>query len=467
MRRWNQNRLVDALRQLNHFKPIASPGLYGRTVVTFEPNPITYGKDAALPSHNITIGDIVAMGCGSFDKKELKASGVVIAVRKREIKVAFDELDVELDDSNSYYLVKIANDVTYRRLKLAINNLKQNRFDSRADDLRDLLFDKTTKLSLVTSDDYAIKFFNEQLDHSQRDAVKFALAAKHLAIVHGPPGTGKTTTLIEIIRQCVKSGLKVLACAPSNIAVDNILERLVACKDIGRAAVRLGHPARAASHLQPFSLDAAILRSDQKQLVNDIRQEMDNARSKRHNSFKELRKELREREHQALQEVLLKSKVVLSTLTSASCDGPLKAIIDERSEGSQFDVLVVDECSQATESAVWIPLNLAPKLIIAGDHLQLPPTIISKKAAKDGLEVTLMERLICERGHELQNLVRMLTVQYRMHQDIMEWSSRTLYDNKLEAHESVREHKLEDLNPKFDQEEFPPLVCIDTAVYCD
>src|SRR5688572_24963336 len=90
------------------------------------------------------------MGCGSFDKREFKATGVAIGVRKRELRIAFDDLDVELNDSNGYYLVKIANDVTYRRLKLAINNLRQNRFDTRADNLRELLFDKTVYLPTVT-----------------------------------------------------------------------------------------------------------------------------------------------------------------------------------------------------------------------------------------------------------------------------------------------------------------------------
>lgn len=179
--------------------------------------------------------------------------------------------------------------------------------------------------------------------------------------------------------------------------------------------VRLGHPARASLSLQKYTLDAVLMRSDQRQLVNDIRAELDDIRKNRANrmNIKALRKELREREQKALQEVLKNSKVVLATLTSSSSDGPLKHLLASNDPDDLFDVLVIDECSQSLEMACWVPLCFSPKVVLAGDHLQLPPTILSEKAAKGGLSLTLMERLL-NNNLEKDKIVRMLTVQYRM-----------------------------------------------------
>ena len=166
-------------------------------------------------------------------------------------------------------------------------------------------------------------FFSENLDASQREALKFALLQKELSVIHGPPGTGKTTTVVEVVTQSVRSGCKVLCCAPSNVAVDNLLERLVANR---LKVVRLGHPARVHVELQKHSLDAIISLSDQTQLVKDARSDIDQtlaqvkrARSKGERAglwgkLKELRKEVNERERKAVKEILIGADVVLSTL---------------------------------------------------------------------------------------------------------------------------------------------------------
>ena len=165
--------------------------------------------------------------------------------------------------------------------------------------------------------------FSENLDASQRAALKFALLQKELSVIHGPPGTGKTTTVVEVVTQSVRSGCKVLCCAPSNVAVDNLLERLVANR---LKVVRLGHPARVHVELQKHSLDAIISLSDQTQLVKDARSDIDQtlAQAKRARSkgeraglwgkLKELRKEVNERERRAIKEILIGADVVLSTL---------------------------------------------------------------------------------------------------------------------------------------------------------
>ncbi len=153
--------------------------------------------------------------------------------------------------------------------------------------------------------------------------------------------------------------------------------------------------------------------------------------------LKELRKELVERERKAVKEILGRAEVVLSTLTSASPDGPLRQVPE-----SHFDLVVIDECSQTVEAACWVALPYARKALLAGDHLQLPPTIMSAEAAREGMERTLMERVI---DHWGDAVVRMLTTQYRMNALIMDWSSEALYEKRLTAHESVAAHLLKDL----------------------
>ncbi|XP_059255360.1 DNA-binding protein SMUBP-2 isoform X3 [Mustela nigripes] len=320
-----------------------------------------------------------------------------------------------------------------------------------------------------------LPFCNPCLDASQKEAVSFALSQKELAIIHGPPGTGKTTTVVEIILQAVRQGLKVLCCAPSNVAVDNLVERLARSK---QRIVRLGHPARLLDSIQQHSLDAVLARSDSAQIVADIRKDIDQAfvrasslpllcaknrqtQEKREKSgvwgeIKLLRKELKEREEAAMLESLRSAAVVLATNTGASSDGPLKLLPD-----GHFDVVVIDECAQALEASCWIPLLKARKCVLAGDHKQLPPTTISHKAALAGLSRSLMERLADELGAQV---VRTLTVQYRMHQAIMRWASDALYSGRLTAHPAVAGHLLRDLPGVAATEETSvPLLLVDTA----
>lgn len=451
---------------LRHLRISAqSTGLYGRTLLTFEPGQ-AFRKE--LPAHSITTGDIV--GAANASENSESVSGVVIGVGPSSVQISFEEsLDVIPIDSDALVnLTKLANEVTHKRLKSALNYIETGSH-SILDNC--LLGNSTLSAPLQTlppqilNEDNQIRHVNDQLDDSQKEAVRFALLQKELAVVHGPPGTGKTTTIVEIITQVVKSGLKVLCCAPSNVAVDNLLARLARNRI---KVVRLGHPARVNVELQKFSLDAQINMSDQTQLVRDIRHEIDGnfvkmkkSRSKGEQSglrreIKELRKELHERERKAVKEILRHSEVVLSTLTSASVEGPLRHVKERH-----FDITVIDECSQALEMACWIALPFAPKAILAGDHLQLPPTIMSEEAAREGLNFTLMERVIKELGSEV---VRMLKVQYRMNEKIMTWASNALYNGELTAHACVKSHLLRDLpNVKDNENTSIPLVLIDTT----
>uniref|UniRef100_A0A7N9IBP4 Immunoglobulin mu DNA binding protein 2 n=1 Tax=Macaca fascicularis TaxID=9541 RepID=A0A7N9IBP4_MACFA len=409
-------------------------------------------------------GDIVGLYDAANEGSQL-ATGILTRVTQKSVTVAFDEshdFQLSLDRENSYRLLKLANDVTYRRLKKALIALKKYH-SGPASSLIEVLFGRSAPSP--ASEIHPLTFFNTSLDASQKEAVSFALSQKELAIIHGPPGTGKTTTVVEIILQAVKQGLKVLCCAPSNIAVDNLVERLALCK---QRILRLGHPARLLESIQQHSLDAVVARSDSAQIVADIRKDIDQVfvknkktqdkreKSNFQNEVKLLRKELKGREEAAILESLTSANVVLATNTGASADGPLKLLPE-----SHFDVVVIDECAQALEASCWIPLLKARKCILAGDHKQLPPTVVSHKAALAGLSLSLMERLAEEYG---ARAVRTLTVQYRMHQAIMRWASDTMYHGQLTAHPSVAGHLLRDLPGVAATEETGvPLLLVDTA----
>ncbi|XP_053418453.1 DNA-binding protein SMUBP-2 isoform X2 [Nycticebus coucang] len=481
-----------------------STGLYGRLLVTFEPR--RCGSAAVLPSNSFTSGDIVGLYDAASEGGQL-ATGILTRITQKSASVAFDEshdFQLNLDQENSYRLLKLANDVTYKRLKKALIALKKYH-SGPASLLIEVLFGASAPSP--ASEIGPVTFCNASLDASQKEAVSFALSQKELAIIHGPPGTGKTTTVVEIILQTVKQGLKVLCCAPSNIAVDNLVERLAQCK---QRILRLGHPSRILESIQQYSLDAVLARSDSAQIVAEIRKDIDQVfvknkktQDKREkgnfrDEIKLLRKELKEREEAAMLESLVSAKVVLATNTAlwlscrllqcsplpqrvvmfhgglrlsstnttrekaicsvsgASSDGPLKLLPE-----SYFDVVVIDECAQALEASCWIPLLKARKCILAGDHQQLPPTTISHKAALAGLSRSLMERLAEEHG---ASVVRMLTVQYRMHQAIMRWASEAMYHGQLMAHPSVAEHLLRDLPGVAATEETSmPLLLVDTA----
>ena len=324
-----------------------------------------------------------------------------------------------------------------------------------------------------------ITFIDESMNDSQKEAIRFAMAAQQLALVHGPFGTGKTSTLIELIHQLVKSNksqVRILVCGPSNTAVDNVLLRLTHSKI---PLVRLGHPARVIPQLVMHTLDYRLRSGDDGALCNDIRNEVDGALKKLKKSkssmekkslygeLKTLRKELRTREKSALQNIISNSNVVLSTL--AGSDSRIIRDYFRDHPAFMFDYVIIDEAAQALEAECWIAILRARKVILAGDHLQLPAVVKSSKASgkddeKDGedlyddagkckkmkelkmsklnLEMSLFERLIRQFGNEGR---RMLTVQYRMNEQIMEFSSKHLYNSALSAAEHVRHRVLSDL----------------------
>ncbi|GAA0151831.1 DNA metabolism protein [Lithospermum erythrorhizon] len=410
-------------------------GLLGKTLLEFQSN-----KGDVLPPHKFGTHDVVVLkpNKGDLGSPPL-GQGVVYRIKDSSITVAFD--DVPEEGLNSpLRLEKTANEVTYRRMKDTLIELSKGVHRGPAADLVPVLFGE--RQPTMAKKDAKFTLINQNLDHSQKDAISKALSSKDVFLLHGPPGTGKTTTVVEIILQEVKRGSKILACAASNIAVDNIVERLVPHRV---KLVRVGHPARLLPQVLDSALDSLVLRGDNSALANDIRKEMKALngkllKAKDRNTKRDIRKELktlskeeRKRQQLAVTDVIKNADVILTTLTGA---------LTRKLDGNSFDLVIIDEAAQALEVACWIALLKGSRCILAGDHLQLPPTIQSVEAEEKGLGRTLFERLADLYG---DGITSMLTVQYRMHELIMNWSSKELYDSKIEAYPRVAAHMLTDL----------------------
>ncbi|KAI7769075.1 hypothetical protein LZL87_000622 [Fusarium oxysporum] len=440
-------------------------GLGGRTVLEISPDAAT-GSPDELPEHGLRTGDIVLVAeqpAGSAKKREVKdlekkgARGVVTRVSRGWMAVAIDEGKEEVGFSGRVWAVKLADEVTYKRVLFGLS--------SPSPVAEDLSKDENVG---------NLEWFDPTLNDSQKNAIRFALLSREVALIHGPPGTGKTHTLIELILQMIKLGQRILVCGPSNISVDNIVERLAPHKI---PILRLGHPARLLPSVVDHSLDVLTQTSEAGAIVKDIRTEMDikqasikktksgKERKAIYSDLKELRKEFRERERRCVSTLIGGSKVVLATLHGA---GGYQLRNDE------FDVVIIDEASQALEAQCWVPLVSAKKVVCAGDHLQLPPTIKSSNAkvkapVQDGatvtkgttLEITLFDRLLALHGPSIK---RMLTTQYRMHESIMRFPSDELYDSKLIAADAVKHRLLKDLEYEVQDNEDTnePVIFIDT-----
>ena len=298
----------------------------------------------------------------------------------------------------------------------------------------------------------------EGLNASQRSAVEKILAAEDLAIVHGPPGTGKTTTLVAAIRSLLRRDEgQVLVVAPSNTAVDLLSEKLA---DAGVDVLRIGNPARVSEKLFSLTLDSKMAEhsamkeikrlkkkaGEFKDMAHKYKRNFGQAeREQRKALFDEARnilKEVERTEQFILDDVIGKARVIAATLVGAN---------HYTVRNLRYATVLIDEAGQALEPACWIPILKGPRLVLAGDHCQLPPTIKSESDARKWLSTTLLEK--CVALHP--EAVTLLEEQYRMHERIMGYSSEVFYDRRLKAHPTVAQHVL------FAGE--APLVFVDTA----
>lgn len=395
---------------------------------------------------------------GSPDKHYI--AGVINYVRDNTMVITVNGDDLpDWIDENLLGIDLMFDEMAYREMETAMKAIIKAE-DSRAAELRDTLLGYRSPVASARLTGNLQPEAGDQrktnLNGSQQRALQKVLEAQDVAIIHGPPGTGKTTTLVQAIRQTVALEKQSLVCAPSNAAVDLLVEKL---SEQGLNVVRIGHPARVTEQSLSKTLDARIASHDHFKELRALRKKMEQVRSqafkfKRNFGYAErqernlLRQEAKALKADAdvlefyiINDILNTSDVIACTLVGAS--HPML-------RGKRYKTVFIDEAAQALEPACWIPILRAERVVLAGDHQQLPPTIKSVEAAREGLAKTLFEKCI-ERHPQTAS---MLQVQYRMNEHIMQFSSDYFYHGGLIADESVRHHGIKNL---------PPVDFIDTA----
>ena len=337
---------------------------------------------------------------------------------------------VGMQTAASLYVQLGFDETTYRLMFEALDRTIGAR--GRLGYLRDLFY-SSQKAETFTFAPLSFPFLNV----SQERAVNEVLRAKDVAVVHGPPGTGKTTTLVEAIYETLRRENQVLVCAQSNMAVDWISEKLV---DRGINVLRIGNPTKVNDKMLSFTYERRFESHPDYPQLWAIRKSIRQLRANRKrgdHSFHQKLERLKERETELelriRNQLFREARVIASTLV-----GSANRLLD----GMKFGTLFIDEAAQALEAACWIPMRRATRVILAGDHCQLPPTIKSVAAMKGGLDKTLMQRIV-ERKPEAVTLLKM---QYRMNEAIRRFSSDWFYHGEVEAAPMVKYRGILDLD---------------------
>ncbi|WP_433900806.1 AAA domain-containing protein [Sphingobacterium puteale] len=391
----------------------------------------------------------------NHDPKVDRIDGVISSVNKEIMRISFriDELP-DWSRRGKLGVDLLFDEHSYREMANALRQAKE----LAADPGRGKLIRKLIGGEVLCTEEKESFFEHPDLNVCQNKAVQLVLDTTDIALLHGPPGTGKTTTLIKAIATLLKSNNRqILVVAPSNTAVDLLTERLDAA---GIVVTRIGNPVKVSEHLQELTLDSKIDRhganKDIKSLQKQVRTYTDMAQKYKRNFGKaereqrkalfdeayRIRKDVDKIQDFIVTDILDRSQVITATLVGANQD-----VIRSRS----YETVVIDEAGQALEPACWIPILKADKLVLAGDHCQLSPTVKSNNGMDNKLSHTLFEKLV----NLYPQAVSLLDTQYRMNEQIMNYPSSALYGGMLKADRSVAHWTIAN-----DSE---PIVYIDTA----
>ncbi len=400
--------------------------------------------------HSFQVGAVVSVFVGS-DASARTITGVISYLRKSKMKVALNTSDFPTWFGEGKVGVNLLFDEsTYRAMESALKTVEEAE-QGRLATLREIIYGNALP-RVENGHEYRSPYLNEQ----QNKALTTVFNARDIAIIHGPPGTGKTTTLVHIIKDTVRTEKQVLVCAQSNAALDLLVEKLAVT---GVQVLRLGHPARLSPEVIENSLDVRISQHASFKELKEVRKDAEKLKKIALTYKRNFGRQEREQRNRVLNEarmlkdhadkveayitesLLLGAQVIATTLTGAN-----HYLLQDR----MFKTVFIDEASQALEPACWIPIIKSQRVVMAGDHCQLPPTVKSRQAAKGGLERTLFEKCRQKEGSAI-----MLELQYRMHPNIMKFSSQYFYNNRLKTAQDVldRETYNEDI----------PFVFIDTA----
>ena len=422
-------------------------GIGGRPVVTVT----RHGEEA----HQFRSGTSVNLFSSQPGMKGTQRSGVIKYVKKNRMQIVLggDDLPLWLTDGG-VGVDLMFDERTYVEMDRALQTLEEAR-GNRIAELRDVIMG-TRDAAYRPVDDGRVAHLGH-LNESQRRAVSQILGAEHLALVHGPPGTGKTTTLVAAVGELVKTEGRVLFCTPSNSAADLVTLRLA---ELGLNVVRTGNISRVEDDVMRHTLDLVIAEHPDTAQVKKLRREAADIRKKAARArgrdkgllFRDagrLSGFARQLEDRTLDHVLDTAEVIVCTLVGAAT-----SILSRHS----FQTCIIDEAAQALEPATWIPILKANRVVLAGDPYQLPPTVKNKEAERGGLNVTLLEKTLAvsvgtrredgqtasanERPQDAAFWHSLLEVQYRMNRPIMGYSNAYFYDGKLRAAELVAERTL-------------------------
>lgn len=404
-------------------------------------------------SHLFQSGSLVSLFSNSGNNQETTTyvNGVINKIGKLDMIITINTNDFPDWLTDGKLGVQLLFDEnTYKEITLAVETLIKTEKPNQIKLKNILLGEKDAEFE----EKFEINF--PFLNESQNKAVNLINQAQDLAIIHGPPGTGKTTTLIKAIIHSLKTEKQVLVSAPSNSAVDLLVEKLVEQKI---NVVRIGHPARVTENVLLNTLDAKITRHNNYRELKMLRKNADeyfkmakkykrnfgqSEREQRRAMFSEAHKlsdEARHLEFYITNSIIANAQVIATTMVGAN---------NHKIRNLEFKTAFIDEAAQGLEPATWIPVLKAERVIFAGDHHQLPPTIKSFEAARNGLETTLFEKAILRNNADV-----LLREQYRMNEKIMAFSNLIFYEGQLLANEKVANHTIfaDDL----------PLEFIDTA----